>query len=170
MHYATHNFNKLGFIMQSIQDFGRVKVFTAPPPPPPCSKPEGPICLLVQVDDTGLTPDRSREHAQGVRTRDLPGTGTHTHTQLMSEPFPRDKVEMTRNMSCREATSLQHDENTWLNLNYNLAKTCQAQTRQHSSDRPKRQMSVLVLAVQFWLWCYLLDAPWSLKLITSEAK
>ena len=83
--------------------------------------------------------------------------------QLMSEPFPRDKVEMTRNMSCGEATSLQHNKNTWLNPNYNPPKTRQAKTKQHSSNRPKRQMSVSVLTVQFWLWCYLLDAPWPSK-------
>ena len=117
-------------------------------------------------------PGRSRGHAQGVRTWDLPGTGGRRYgppPQLMSEPFPRDKVEMTRNMSCGEATSLQHNKNTWLNPNYNPAKTRQAKTKQHSSNRPKRQMSVSVLTVNFdygivsWthlgLWSQLLQRP-----------
>ena len=49
------------------------------------------------------------------------GAGICPPPQLMSEPFPRDKVKMTRNMSCGEATSLQHNKNTWLNPNYNPA-------------------------------------------------
>ena len=140
------------YMLSYNKDFGRVKDFTVPPPYP--RQPEGPVCLLVPPN-TGSIPGRSRGHAQGVRTWDLPGTRGRRYgpPQLMSEPFPRDKVEMTRNMSCGEATSLQHNKNTWLNPNCNPAKTRQAKMRQHSSNRPKRQMSVSVLMVQFWLWC-----------------
>ena len=115
------------------KDFGRVKDFTVPPPYP--RQPEGPVCLLVPPD-TGSILGQSRGHAQGVRTWDLPGTGgggDMAPPQLMSEPFPRDKVEMTRNMSCGEATSLQHNKNTWLNPNYNPARRTSA--NQHDDEQ-----------------------------------
>ena len=61
------------------------------------------------------------------------GGGDMPPPQLMSEPFPRDKVEMTRNMSCGEATSLQHNKNTWLNPNYNPARRTSA--NQHDDEQ-----------------------------------